>query len=99
MADANPPDDAIPLHPKRQENPGTKCPRATRADIRLLLEAAWAQGAWIIRSGKDHFKIYTADQKAMVHIPMTPSDYRTIRNKRSQLKRAGIDPSYNKRRK
>jgi hypothetical protein len=96
---ADEPDDAIPLHPKRVENPGSKCPRATRADIRLLLEAAWAQGAWIVRGGNDHFKVYSADQKTMVHLPMTPSGYRTIRNKRMQLKRAGIDPNFNKRRK
>jgi hypothetical protein len=99
MTESKPPDDEPPLHPKRTEKPNAKCPRATRDDIRLLLEAAWAQGAWIIRGGNNHFKIYAADGKAMVHMPMTPSDYRTVKNKRQQLKRAGIDPNFNKRRK
>jgi hypothetical protein len=110
MAKAKPPDeppkeppDEPPnvgaLHPKRRDNPSAKCPRSPRADMRLLLEAAWAQGAWIVRGGNDHFKVYAADQKTMIHVPMTPSDFRTVRNKRLQMKRAGIDPNYNKRRK
>jgi hypothetical protein len=100
MAEPKPPDDDEPsLHPKRQQKPDAKCPGATRADVRLLLEAAWAQGAWIIKGGNDHFKIYTADERFIVHMPMTPSGYRTIKNKRAQLKRAGIDPNFNKRRK
>jgi len=89
----------IPLHKKRQEKPDAKCPRATRDDVRLLLEAAWAQGAWIERSGNEHFKILPADGDKIVHVPLTPSDWRTIKNKRAQLRRAGIDPSFKRRKK
>lgn len=88
---------AIELHEKRQENPNAKCPKATRDDIRLLLEAAWAQGAWIEKGGNEHFKVFPVGRSFIVHIPMTPSDWRTIKNKRSQLRRAGIDPNFNKR--
>ena len=90
---------AIKLHPKREQNPNTKCPRATRDDVRLLVEAAWAQGAWIDGGGSDHFNVYPANGDRIVHIPLTPSDWRTIKNKRAQLRRVGIDPDFNKRRK
>jgi len=71
----------------------------TRDDVRLLLEAAWAQGAWIERGGNDHFKIFPEEGDRIVHVPMTPSDWRTIKNKRAQLRRVGIDPDFNRRRK
>lgn len=88
-----------PLHPKRREKPSAKCPKASRDDVRLLLEAAWAQGAWITRSGNDHFKVLSAEGVHIIHVPQTPSDWRTIKNKRAQYRRAGIDPSFNKRQK
>ncbi len=87
------------MHRKREENPEVKCPRATRGDVRLLLEAAWAQGAWIELGGNDHYKVFPDGGDRMVPIPQTPSSYRTIRNKRAQLRRAGVDPDFNKRRK
>lgn len=87
------------VHPKREENPKAKCPKATRGDVRLLLKAAWAQGAWIELGGNDHYKVFPANGDKMVPIPQTPSSYRTIKNKRSQLRRVGIDPSFNKKRK
>lgn len=85
------------MHGKRLENPDAQCPRATRADVRLLLEAAWAQGAWVVLGGNDHFKIFPDNGNRMVPIPQTPSDYRTLKNKRAQLRRAGIDPDFNRR--
>jgi hypothetical protein len=82
------------LHQKRIDNPKAQRPKATRADVDLLLQAAWAQGAWIERGGNQHFKVYPSGKgRRMVPIPATPSDYRTVRNKRSQLRRNGIDPT------
>lgn len=82
------------MHPKRKANPTASRPKATRADVDLLLQAAWAQGAWIEKGGNQHYKVYPAGPGSrMVPIPATPSDWRTVRNKRAQLKRNGIDPN------
>ena len=82
------------MHPKRVRNAQAKRPKATRDDVDLLLQAAWFQGAWIERGGNQHFKVYPPGKDSrMVPIPATPSDYRTVQNKRSQLRRNGIDPN------
>lgn len=85
------------MHLKREQNPKAKCPKAKRGDVRLLLEAAWAQGAWIELGGNGHYIVLPENGDRMVPIPQTPSDYRTIKNKRAQLRRAGIDPDFNKK--
>jgi hypothetical protein len=84
-------DDNPPLHPARKADPKKKRPKASRGDVDLLLRICWAQGANIVKAGNGHFKIYTADGKHIVPIPATPSDFRAVRNKRAQLRRAGID--------
>lgn len=44
--------------------------------------------------GNGHYKVYPPDPaNSMVPIPQTPSGYKTVRNKRAQLKRNGIDPN------
>ena len=91
---ANPPEDDEPLHRLRKANPNATRPKATRGDVDLLLQAAWAQGAWIVLGGNQHYKVYPPDPaNSMVPIPQTPSGYKTVRNKRAQLKRNGIDPN------
>jgi len=86
--------DVEPLHRLRRENPNARRPKATRRDADLLLEAAWAQGCWIVLGGNGHYKVYPPDPaNSMISIPQTPSGYKTVRNKRAQLKRNGIDPN------
>lgn len=88
------PADSQPLHPQRRANPNAPRPKASRGDVDLMLQAAWAQGAWIVLGGNGHFKVYPADPAGrMVPIPQTPSGFKTVRNKRAQLKRNGIDPN------
>jgi hypothetical protein len=87
------------MHPKRIANKDATCPSASRADVRLLLEACWAQGAWIELGGNGHYKVWSPDKaQRMVSIPNTPSGYRTLRNVRSLLRRSGLDPAYLKKR-
>lgn len=85
------PDDTKPLHPQRRENPKAKRPKANRGDVDMLLRICWDQGAWIVLGGNGHYKIYPPNLHRMIPIPATPSDHRTVRNKRSQLRRAGFD--------
>lgn len=85
------------MHPKRELHPKATCPRAKRGDVRLLLEAAWAQGAWVELGGNGHYQVLPPNGDRMVPIPQTPSDHRTIKNKRAQLRRVGIDPDFNRR--
>jgi hypothetical protein len=82
-----------PLHPRRRADPGRERPKAKRRDVDMLLEAAWHQGCDIVQGGNNHFKVYTADGTNIISVPATPSGYRTVQNKRSQLKRFGIDPN------
>jgi len=89
-------EDERPLHPNRKENPTKQRPKATRSDVDLLLQAAWFQGCDIVLGGNGHFKIYPPDGSRVIPIPQTPSGYKTIQNKRSQLKRQGIDPNKRK---
>lgn len=84
-------DEPANLHPKRLANHAAKCPKASRDDVKLLLRAAWDQGAWIEKSGGGHYKVYTADGEHLVVVPATPSDHHGLRNVRSVLRKAGID--------
>jgi hypothetical protein len=86
------------LHPNRKADPKKKRPKASRDDVDLLLHLSWEQGCDIVKAGNGHFKVYTPDGGVMIPIPATPSGYRTVRNKRAQLKRAGIDLTVKKKR-
>jgi hypothetical protein len=79
------------LHPNRKAHPKKKRPVAKRGDVDLLLKICWEQGADIVLGGNGHYKVYPANGERMVPIPATPSDWRTIRNKRGQLRRVGFD--------
>lgn len=78
------------MHPERLRNPGTERPRHQNQDMDSLVAAAWAAGWWCKRGGNQHMKCYPPDDGRMVPIPSTPSDRRTYRNKRSQLRRGGV---------
>lgn len=77
-------------HPARLADPNRPRPKASRRDVDILLEKAWDQGCDIRRGANNHFKVYLPNEEDMVSVPATPSGYRTIRNKRGQLKRAGL---------
>jgi hypothetical protein len=82
------PDDQ--LHPARRADPNRKRPKASRRDVDILLEKAWEQGCDIRIAGNGHFKIYMPNGEDLISMPATPSGYRTLRNKRGQLRRAGL---------
>ena len=77
------------LHPLRVANPAAKCPRHPHKDWRPLVAAAWAAGWWC-RRGKKYIYCYSINGQDIVKVPMTPSDWRTIRNKRRDFRAAGL---------
>lgn len=79
------------MHPKRVENPAAVRPKLTTKEMDGLVSAAWSQGAWCVRAGNQHVKIYPPNDGQMVTIPSTPSSpRRTYRNKRAALRKVGI---------
>ena len=57
--------------------------------IQELTEQVLAQG-WTIRSGGKHWILYPADRtQRPITVPGTPGDFRSVKNFRSQLRRAG----------
>lgn len=78
------------LHAEREANPKTKRPTLSDGEMDSLVAAAWNAGAKCIRAGNNHVKVYPANGNRMITIPATPSDHRTFQNKRSALRRAGI---------
>ena len=80
------------MHRKRSENPDAACPGVSDRQMNELIHAAWKAGAWCERNPKTNYvKVYPEDGSRMIKIPSTPSDHRTYQNKRSALRRAGID--------
>jgi hypothetical protein len=80
------------VHPNRRKHPRKKRPKVKDPRMDSLVEAAWDDGADCVAGGKNHVKVYPPDGSRMIPIPSTPSDsQRTYRNKRSALRRAGID--------
>lgn len=57
---------------------------------RKLAKKLEAQGAHIERTGSGHFKV-TAPWGKVVICPSTPSEYRSMRNTMSYLRKAGFD--------
>ena len=78
------------MHPKRKQNPQAKRPRVKEKELDAMVAAAWAAGWWCERGGNKHVKCYPPDDHRMVPVPGTPSDWRTIKNKRAQLRRSGL---------
>lgn len=78
------------MHPKRIENPMARCPRHPKKDWRPLVEAAWQAGWWCERR-KKYIYCYALDPaQTIVKVPMTPSDWRTFRNKTRDFRAAGL---------
>ena len=78
------------MHPKRIANPDAKRPKYRNKDMDSLVEACWEQGWWCER-GKKYIRVYSPDRKTAFPIPGTPSDFRSYRNMRAQLRRAGLN--------
>lgn len=77
-------------HPERVKNPSAERPKLKNRDMDALVKAAWDADAWCVRGGNQHVKVYPVDGSRMIPIPSTPSDHRTVRNKKAALRRAGI---------
>lgn len=67
-------------------------------DLRALFREVEAAGWSVERGGGGHYKIRNADGQIVASSPATPSDYRSIRNVRAQLRRAGMVPVERERR-
>jgi hypothetical protein len=79
------------LHPERKANPGAKRPKVSSRAIDIIVEKAWAQGWWCVKSKKSHVKTYSPDGRYIVTLPSSPSDIRGIRNARQLLRKYGLD--------
>jgi hypothetical protein len=63
---------------------------STKAEIRALRALAEAQG-WRVRRAKTNHWIFLApDGVGTAWMPSTPSDHRTIRNTKADLRRMGL---------
>lgn len=78
------------LHPSRKKNPQAKCPTVKQKDLKAMIAVAWKAGWWCEASPGGHVKCYSPNVQHIIWVPSTPSDRRTIPNKRSQFKRAGL---------
>lgn len=77
------------LHEKRIENPNAKCPKHPKKEFRLYVEAAWKQGWWCER--RTYIYCRPPDKtKDTVKVPLTPSDWRTIRNVKRNFAASGL---------
>lgn len=78
------------MHPKRDENPDAKRPKVSNRDLDDMIVLAWDAGWWGRQAGS-YAMMYSPDLVYMVKVPSTPSDHRTVRNKRAQFRRAGLN--------
>lgn len=58
-------------------------------DIKQLIVKLEKQGLELRRSGTTHWKVYR-DGRLLTTLPSTPSDRRSLLNKRAELKRQGV---------
>ena len=79
------------MHPKREQNPRARRPKAPRGEYDDLVEAAWEAEWWCERSGKNYIKCYPPDGGRMVVVKATPSGSKTLANTRAQFRRRGLD--------
>lgn len=79
------------LHPKRRKQPRARRPKVPNKDLNKLVKAAWEQGWWCERGKKNHVKCMAPTGGWVVDVPSTPSSQRTVRNKRAQFRRYGLD--------
>jgi hypothetical protein len=59
-------------------------------EYRQLAEEAIAAGFRLFRTNGDHIAWHAPDGVGLTFSPLTPSDWRGLRNTRSQLQRAGL---------
>ncbi len=77
------------LHSKLLSRPVANKGRPKK-DWRPIVKAAWAAGWWCERRRK-YIYCRSPDDNHVVKIPMTPSDWRTMKNVRAHFHRAGLD--------
>lgn len=79
------------MHPTRLANPSAKRPTVKNSDVDALIKAAWEQGWWCERSKKNHVRCFPPDKaKSAVLLESTPSDYRSVPNSRSRMRKSGL---------
>lgn len=88
-----PPDLAHPRriadpHAKRPD-PHAKRPEHPKKEWDALIKKAWAANWWCERR-KKYIYCYSPNGEDIVKVPMTPSDWRTIRNKKRDFRSAGL---------
>lgn len=76
-------------HPRRLTNPKAKRPKHPRKEWDDLVKLAWSAGWWCERR-KKYVYCYSPNREDIVKVPMTPSDWRTIRNKKRDFRAAGL---------
>jgi len=76
-------------HPRRLANPRAKRPEHPKKEWDALVKLAWKASWWCERR-KKYIYCYSPNEEDIVKVPMTPSDWRTIRNKKRDLKAAGL---------
>jgi len=67
----------------------TKRPKAACREVDKLIKIAW-KAKWRMRKGNGHIKMMSPDGKHMVVAPISPSDHRSVKNLRAQLRRSGL---------
>jgi hypothetical protein len=68
----------------------TTVPSVASKEVRQLLKKTVVLGATFKRSGNNHVMIKIRDEP-IIMCPGTPSDHRSMKNVRGQLRRAGLD--------
>ena len=63
--------------------------KAARKDVEELLRAAEAAD-WRVVNTSRHFQCFSPDGVTIVSVPQTPSNYRSLKNCASLLRRAGV---------
>ncbi|MFY9586749.1 MAG: hypothetical protein WAT66_04760 [Actinomycetota bacterium] len=65
--------------------------KGSNKEAKELAEFCARQPGVRVVEGTKHYKVFPADKtKAMVRIPRTPSDWRSLENCKAELRRAGI---------
>lgn len=78
------------MHPERLANKKAKRPKVKTAAIDNLIAKAWEDGWWCEKRATGHVMAYSPDGKGMVLLPSSPSDYRSVKNARSLLRKYGL---------
>jgi hypothetical protein len=85
-----PPNDDIPIHPKRLANPDQTFIWAGDKDRKALQRKAWDANWWPERKKKG-VMWFSPDLASHVMVHETDSDYRAAANSRRDFRLAGLD--------